>query len=100
MGNEKLQVGRTGLGCGGSWVSSAWCGSLLGGEELVDLRVAQVFLARAGVDHQRRVVRRYPDEVVAELEDLLHLRLLFQQLEVSVALGLYRDHFHFPVKVL
>ena len=49
--------------------------SLPGDEQRVDLVVAQLLLAVAGVDHQGGAVGRHPDQVVAQLEDVLDLRL-------------------------
>src|SRR5581483_7219693 len=47
-------------------------------EQLVDRLVGQLVLTVGGVDHQGGAARGDPDEVVAEPEDVLHLRVLLQ----------------------
>src|SRR5262245_24463706 len=66
-------------------------GSFLGDEQVVNLLVAQLFLAVLAVDDQHVTAGRHPHDVVAKLEHVLDLRLALQHAEVGVALRLDGD---------
>src|SRR5262245_13913393 len=67
-------------------------GDLLLREQGVDVLVVELLLALVRVDHQGLAVRGGPDHVVAQPENVLHPRLLLEDAEVGVALGLDDHH--------
>src|SRR5262249_48794021 len=73
---------------------------LLDDEQGVDFLIGHFLLAVGGVNHEGNAARRHPHQVIAELEHVLDLGLLFQDAEVGLALGPHGHHLHLAIIAL